>query len=167
MKSVRNAMWIGLAGLLTASFGVSAAEKPLQQSGANPASSQVLVVAKPTKRGGALVSVEYYSDGRAVGVNVDLELGDLQKAAPQLAGCSSGSQMKAGANWAGGCSMVDGVVRFVYVNTSLEPLPKGWHTLGTFKAASVPASGITARTAVAGDAQSKQLPVGYEFSWVE
>ena len=141
---------------LALSFGVRAEE----------GGAQVLVLASPAKGGGYEVSVDYLADGKAVAVSVDLGVGDLAKAAPSTEACASISG-KSGGNWQGGCSIVDGVARFVAVNFDLKPFQKGWHSLGTFTLSSLPKSGIEVRQVKAGDATGAHLPVSSKFTWVE
>ena len=126
----------------------------------------VLVMATAAKGGGADLSVDFYSDGSAIAVHVDLGVNDLAKAGAKTAGCES-LKLKASGNWQGGCSITDGVIRFVAINFDMSPLPKGWHSLGTVRVASLPQTGVEGKVVTAANAKGEEIPVGFKYSWVE
>ena len=126
----------------------------------------VLVMATPVKGGGADLAVDFYSDGNAIAVNVDLGINDLAKAGAKTAGCES-LKLKASGNWQGGCSITDGVIRFVAINFDMAPLSKGWHSLGTVRVASLPQTGVEGKVVTAANAKGEEIPVGFKYSWVE
>lgn len=150
---------VGLAVVAGSPLGMA-------QAMAAEESAQVLVLAAPSKAGGFDVSVDFYSDGRAVAVSVDLAAGDMSKAGASTAGCKT-LRSKAGGNWQGGCSIVEGVARFVAVNFDMQPFPEGWHSLGTMNMRSIPKAGVQIKEVKAGDAAGTRLSVASKFTWVD
>jgi hypothetical protein len=129
-------------------------------------SPHVLVMGTPVKGGGADLAVDFYSDGSAIAVNVDLGLVDLAKAGAKTAACET-LKLKASGNWQGGCSIVDGVIRFVAINLDMAPLPAGWHSLGTVRVAALPKAGVEGKVVTAANAKGEEIPVGFKYSWVD
>lgn len=148
---------------IAAAFGAVAAVSPVSAQTEAP---HVLVMGTPAKGGGADLAVDFYSDGTAIAVNVDLGISDLSKAGAKTAGCES-LKLKASGNWQGGCSIVDGVIRFVAINFDMSPLPKGWHSLGTVRVATLPQTGVEGKVVTAATAKGEEIPVGFKYSWVD
>jgi len=125
-------------------------------------SAQVLVTEGHAKGAGRTYAVDFYSDGTAVGFNVDLSVGGLDASKIDLSQCKK-LVLKDKAT-TGGCSFTEGVVRFVGVNTDLRPLPKGWHNLGAFGVSSLPKGGVVQTKVVATNAEGRAVDVGYEYA---
>ena len=158
MNKFANAAVVALA--LAGAVGMVA---PASAEGEKP---HVLVMGTPVKGGGADLAVDFYSDGSAIAVNVDLGVSNLAKSGAKTAGCDS-LKLKASGNWQGGCSIVDGVIRFVAINLDMAPLPAGWHSLGTVRVASLPKSGVEGKVVTAANAKGEDISVGFKYSWVD
>lgn len=155
----------GITSVVTAAAALTLSMAPVSPVSAAEG-PHVLVMATPTKGGGADLAVDFYSDGNAIAVHVDLGVGDLAKAGAKTAGCET-LKLKAGGNWQGGCSMVDGVLRFVAINFDMQPLAVGWHSLGTVRVSHLPSKAVEAKKVTAGNAKGEELAVDFKYTWVD
>jgi hypothetical protein len=146
-----------IAGSFVASSAI-AAPKPT----AEITQPQILVTEVSTNDGYRTYAVDFYSDGKAVGLQADLKPTGAKLGQTDISGCSTAKSTDK-ANQ-GGCSLVEGVIRFVVVNFELRPLAAGWHNLGTFRLMASGKAGISQTKLLLSDADGNQLPVSFSFA---
>lgn len=148
-----------VAGSILATPSAIASSKPTTAPGQQ---AQVLVTEVSTNDGYKTYAVDFHSDGNAVGLQVDLKPKAAKIGRVDLSGC--GTAKSSDSALQGGCSEVEGVIRFVVVNMELRPMPSGWHNLGTFRVAASGKSGIEQTALLLSNADGEQIPVSFSFA---
>jgi len=143
-------------------FSVALIAMAIAGNAAGKDAAQVLVTEASTKGAKRTYAVDFYSDGTAVGFQVDLSVPGLKKKDLDLSKCQNLSLGDSATT--GGCSFTEGVVRFVGVNTDLRALPQGWHNLGTFGVANLPKGGVVKTKILATNAEGRAVDIGFEFA---